>query len=142
LADVDLVDGVVRVARTLQRLNGRLATGPVKTDGSARIIGVPASTLAVFRQHRIAQLHEREAAGERWREPGAVFTTRLGTTIEPRNMNRHLDALCERAGVPRIRFHDLRHSCATLLYDQGVPIENIQDVLGHSSPMVSKTIDI
>jgi integrase len=44
------------------------------------------------------------------------------------------------AGVPRIRFHDLRHSCATLLYDQGVAIENIQDVLGHSSPTVTKTI--
>ena len=51
-----------------------------------------------------------------------------------------LDRLCEQAGVPRIRFHDLRHSCATLLYDQGVPIENIQDVLGHSSPTVTKTI--
>ena len=69
-----------------------------------------------------------------------VFTTKLGTPLEPRNMNRNLDMLCERAAVPRIRFHDLRHSCATLLYDQGVPIENIQDVLGHSSPTVTKTI--
>jgi integrase len=56
---------------------------------------------------------------------GLVFTTKLGTPIEPRNLNR---------------FHDLRHSCASLLYDQGVPIENIQDVLGHSSPSVTKTI--
>ena len=50
------------------------------------------------------------------------------------------DKLCERAGVRRIRFHDLRHSCAMLLYEQGVPIENIQDVLGHSSPTVTKMI--
>jgi integrase len=56
------------------------------------------------------------------------------------HMNRHLDTLCERAGVPRIRFHGLSHSCASLLYDQGVSIENIQDVLGHSSPTVTKTI--
>jgi integrase len=138
--DVDLVDGVVRVEHTLQRVNGRLTHGPVKTDGSARLVGVPASTLAVFRQHRAAQRTERETAGERWTDTGAVFTTRRGTLIEPRNMNRHLDTLCQRAGVPRIRFHDLRHSCATLLYDQGVPIENIQDVLGHSSPTVTKTI--
>jgi integrase len=69
-----------------------------------------------------------------------VFTTDIGTPIEPRNLNRHLDRLCERAGVRRIRFHDLRHSCATILYDLGVPIEQIQDVLGHSSPTITKTI--
>jgi integrase len=138
--DVDLVDGVIRVEHTLQRINGVLSRGPVKTDGSARLVGVPLSTLAVFRQHRLAQDEERAATGDRWRETGSVFTTKIGTPIEPRNMNRHLDALCRQADVPRIRFHDLRHSCATLLYDQGVPIENIQDVLGHSSPTVTKTI--
>ena len=46
------------------------------------------------------------------------------------------------AGVPRIRFHDLRHSCATLLYELGVPIENIQDVLGHSTPVITKLLDV
>jgi integrase len=69
-----------------------------------------------------------------------VFTTGLGTLIEPRNLNRHFDRLCRKAEVRRIRFHDLRHSCATLLYDQGVSIENIQDVLGHSSPTITKMI--
>ena len=44
--------------------------------------------------------------------------------------------------MPRIRFHDLRHSCATLLYELGVPIENIQDVLGHSTPVITKLLDV
>jgi integrase len=79
-------------------------------------------------------------AGKHWREHGLVFTTKIGTPIEPPNLNRHFDRLCERAGVRRIRFHDLRHSCATLLYEQGVSIERIQDVLGHSSPTVTKSI--
>jgi integrase len=69
-----------------------------------------------------------------------LFTTKIGTPIEPRNLNRHFDRLCGMAGVRRIRVHDLRHSCATLMYDQGVPLEQIQDVLGHSSPTVTKTI--
>lgn len=59
---------------------------------------------------------------------------------EPRNVNRHFDRLCEKAGVRRVRFHDLRQSCASLLYSQGVPLEVIQDVLGHSSPTVTKVI--
>ena len=69
-----------------------------------------------------------------------MWTPTPAGRCRPGNMNRHLDMLCERAGVPRIRFHDLPHSCATLLYDQGVPIEQIQDVLGHSPPTLTKTI--
>jgi integrase len=68
------------------------------------------------------------------------LTTKIGTPIEPCNINRHFDRSCERAGARRIRGHDLRHSCATLLYDQGVPLEWIQDVPGHSSPTVTKSI--
>jgi integrase len=141
-SDVDLVDNVVRVAQTLQRINGELTVGPVKTDGSVRHLAMSERVAAVLRGQRDVQAAELEAAGAGWRDHGLVFATRRGTPIEPRNLNRHLDLACERAGVPRIRFHDLRHSCASLLYDQGVPIENIQDVLGHSSPSVTKTIYI
>ncbi len=137
---MDLVDGLVRVRGTLQRINGQLTLGPVKTDDSDQSIPIPPGLVAVLREHRAAQLAERERAGERWREHGMVFTAHIGTPIEPRNLNRHLDKVCERAGVRRIRFHDLRHSCATLLYDQGVSIENIRDVLGPSSPTITKTI--
>ncbi len=71
-----------------------------------------------------------------------VFATKIGTPIDPRNINRHFEELCTAAGVRRIRFHDLRHSCATLLYEQGVPIDDIQDALGHSSPTITKLIYI
>ena len=69
-----------------------------------------------------------------------MFTTSLGTPFEPRNINRHFDKLCASSGVRRIRFHDLRHSCASLLWSQGVPLEQIQDILGHEDPRTTKTI--
>ncbi|HEX6501057.1 MAG TPA: site-specific integrase [Micromonosporaceae bacterium] len=138
--DLDPVSGELHVRQTLQRLNGRLTFGPVKSDDSERVIALPAPCVAALRQHRTAQAHEREAAGKRWKEHGLIFTTSIGTPIEPRNLNRHFARLLDQAGLRRIRFHDLRHSCATLLYEQGVPIENIQDVLGHSSPTITKTI--
>lgn len=60
--------------------------------------------------------------------------------IEPRNINRTFDALVKRAGVQRIRFHDLCHSCATLLFAQGVDLQTIRDLLGHSSIGVTSAI--
>ncbi|MFG3708523.1 tyrosine-type recombinase/integrase [Micromonospora sp. NPDC047670] len=60
--------------------------------------------------------------------------------MEPRSLNRRFVRLLDTAGLRRVRFHDLRHSCATMLYERGVPIEKIQDVLGHSSPTITKLI--
>lgn len=103
-------------------------------------MALPPGLVDVLRAHRALQRTEREAAGNRWQEHWLLFTTKIGTPVEPRNLNRHFEQLCERAGVRRIRVDDLRHSCATLPYDPGVPLERIQDVLGHSSPTVTKSI--
>jgi integrase len=69
-----------------------------------------------------------------------VFTTRIGTAIEPRNLSRHFEALRDRAKVRKVRFHDLRHSCASLLFELGVPLRMVMEILGHSQ--ISTTSDI
>ncbi|WP_411550489.1 tyrosine-type recombinase/integrase [Nocardia jinanensis] len=68
-----------------------------------------------------------------------VFTTAVGGPIEPRNVNRMFARLCEQAGLPRLRVHDLRHSCATLLFTMGVDAATVQRILRHSS--ISMTIN-
>ena len=112
----------------------------MKSDGSARFVAMPIPCVEAFRRHRERQDAERVTAGASWHESGLVFTTPIGTPMEPANVNKIFAALCARSGVRRIRFHDLRHSCATLLYELGVPIENIQDVLGHSTPVITKLL--
>jgi integrase len=72
-----------------------------------------------------------------WTDNGLVFTTSLGTPIEPRNISRSFDQLCERAKLRRIRLHDLRHTCATLLLAQGVPARVVMEILGHSQIAVT-----
>ncbi|WP_345637162.1 tyrosine-type recombinase/integrase [Rugosimonospora acidiphila] len=104
------------------------------------VVALPAPLVQALRQHKEAQATERERAGKSWKDHDLVFPTAIGTPMDPRNLNRHFADLCDRAGVRRVRFHDLRHSCATLLDEQGVKIENIQDVLGHSSPTITKTL--
>lgn len=79
-----------------------------------------------------AGVYARLRAGSLWQETGLVFTTRWGTPIEPRNATRSFQRLLARAGLRPMRFHDLRHSCATLLLVQGVSPRVVMEILGHS----------
>lgn len=77
------------------------------------------------------------ALGPAWHASALVFTPSVGTLIEPRNLSRLFDQLIIAAGVRRIRFHDLRHTCASLLLAQGVPARVVMDVLGHSQMAIT-----
>ena len=78
---------------------------------------LPDSSCAALLSHRERQEGERLAAGDSWQESGLVFTTSLGTVVEPRNLSRTFEHLVQKSGVRRIRFHDLRHTRASLLLD-------------------------
>lgn len=114
--DIDLEAGRLTIRQALHRVDGQLRLDPVKTEGSVATLPLPRPLVPVLREHRKRQIGERfEAAGARWHDKGLVFTTASGNWIEPRNINRMFERLCEKAQVPRVRVHDLRHSCATLL---------------------------
>ena len=110
---------ILRVRRTVQRLRGQgLVFGPPKSTRSFRSMPLPDSSCAALLSHRERQEGERLAAGDSWQESGLVFTTSLGTVVEPRNLSRTFEHLVQKSGVRRIRFHDLRHTCASLLLDR------------------------
>ena len=132
-SDIDFERATLRVTGALQRYRGKLERASTKTAASAQPISLPPVLLATLRRHQRAQERERAAAGTRWKEHGLVFTTALGTPIEPRNLIRHFKGVLKRAGLPQtIRFHDLRHSCATLLIAQGVHPRVVMEILRHS----------
>lgn len=131
-SDVDLDQGLVHVRRSVQRLPSGLVFGPPKSDRSRRTIPLPATSAKILRAHRARQAAEALALGPEWPDLGLVFTSGAGTLVEPRNLSRFFDQLIAAAGVRRIRFHDLRHTCASLLLAQGVPARVVMDVLGHS----------
>ena len=109
-----------------------LVFGPPKSDKSRRTIPLPATSVKILRAHRARQAAEMLALGPAWVDSGLVFTSTVGTVIEPRNLTRFFDEQIAKAGVRRIRFHDLRHTCASMLLAQGVPARVVMDVLGHS----------
>ena len=134
-ANVDLTGGSVDVKTALSRVGTELALRDVKTESSAASAPLPDELVTVLRRHRREQLADTVVAhGNTF---GLVFTTRNGTPLEPRNVNRAFESLCRRAGVRTIRLLDLRHSCATLLFAMGVDAATAQRILRHSSITVT-----
>ncbi|MDX3234894.1 site-specific integrase [Streptomyces sp. ME03-5709C] len=137
--DIDLERGSLEIRTALQRVNGELALTAPRTRRSERPVPLPAVCVDALRRRRDLQMEERHAARERWQASGLVFTTRLGTPIEPRNLNRHFYPIRERLGLD-VRFHDLRHTCVTLLLGVGVPPHIVRDIVGHSALDVTMNI--
>ncbi len=131
-SDVDLEMGYLRITKQLQRVDGTLQRVELKTDRSRRTLVLPASINKGLMDHRSRQIEERAAAGEEWKESGFVFTTPEGLPLEGTTVSRHFHRHLDRASLAQRRFHDLRHSCATLLLVQGVSPRVVMEVLGHS----------
>lgn len=120
------------VRNQLQRVSGKLALVEPKTRQARGAIDLPSFAVSALRMHRKKQGQKRLAADESWQETGYVFTTKVGTPIEPGNVGRHFAATLKSAKLPALRFHDLRHTCASLMLAQGVPPRAVMEILGHS----------
>ncbi len=139
-ADVDLAAGQVRVRWTLTRTSRGLQLGEPKTVKSRRTVPLPRSTIETLRAHRTRQAEERLAAAEAWHEHGLVFTTEIGTPLEPRNVLRRFELLAQRAGLKGVHLHTLRHSAASFLLAAGTHTKVVQEHLGHSSYAITADI--
>ncbi|GAB2565135.1 tyrosine-type recombinase/integrase [Kribbella endophytica] len=138
--DIDWAEKTVEIRRTLQRVDGALQAVSPKTRKSRRTVPLIELCLEVLRTHKREQAKERLLAGEKWVDTGYIFTTEIGTPIEPDNLRRTWYPLRVEAGLGEMRFHDLRHSCVTLLLRLGVPPHIVQAIVGHADVQVTMAI--
>ena len=131
-SDVDLDSRTLTVQGALQRVGGRLVVVEPKTERSRRKVALPNVAVDALRSHRVRQLNERLVAGTGWQGSDLIFTTAMGNPLDGVNVTHHLHSLMRASGLPEIRFHDLRHGCASLLLAQGVHPRVVMEVLGHS----------
>jgi integrase len=124
-SDVDLAAGELRVRQQLRRVDGALRFSPPKSSRSRRTVSLTAIAVDALTRHRARQTVTTL--------DGLVFPSRVGTPMEPRNLQRHWSRLRGELGLPAVRPHDLRHSAASLMLAGGVPMRAVMETLGHSS---------
>ncbi len=137
--DVDLEAGMIQVRRTLSEPKGGYIFEAPKS-GKGRQIRLARKAATALREHRKRQLAERMEHAGLWQDHGLVFPSTVGTPLSGGNLTRAFKAMLKRAVLPEIRFHDLRHTCATLLLRQGVNPKYVQDLLGHDD--ISLTLNV
>ena len=129
----------VSIRRAIVAGKGGAATVSTPKTGRGRVVDLDPGTVAVLRQWRKDQAAEKMHAGPAWRETGLVFTLEDGGALHPDNVSHAFVAAVRASEQPRIRFHDLRHTHATLCLKAGVPAKVVSERLGHSS--IAITLD-
>jgi integrase len=138
---VDLEGGSLQVRGSLQRLEGKLTVAETKTNHSRRRVSLTSSAVGALRRHRVRQAGERLHLGAAWHGDDLVFTNEIGAPIgASRLLRASFHPLLRQAGLPPMRFHDLRHSAATLLLGQGTHPKIVAEMLGHSK--IGTTMDL
>ena len=137
--DVDFDVGALAVQRARVAAGYEVFEGTPKS-GRGRVVRIPDGTVTALRKHRAAQLAGRLAWGPDWIDSGYVLTCEDGEPLHPHSLTDAFERKVRALSVPAIRFHDLRHTCATLLLQAEVHPKVVQEMLGHSS--IAITLDI
>ena len=138
--DVYETDSEIRIRQQIQRNNGELQIGMLKTTAARRDLPLLPIAQEVLDIRRQAQAANRAGLGKTWQDTGLVFSTRTGRPIEPRNLVRSFHRICAAHDLRDIKVHHLRHTTATLLKNLRVPARDAQLILGHSRLAVTLEI--
>ena len=136
--DVDWIAKTIKVERQLDR--GTREFDTPKTRHGRRVVALGDRSIDVLRAHRERQDLERAAMGDRWQECGLIFPSSIGRPKIYHVLHRDFQLILKRAGLPPVRFHDLRHTAASLMLNHGVPVLIVSRRLGHSRPSI--TLDV
>ena len=123
-SDIDWKNGIIKVRRQVARVNGEIVEAPLKTKNSYRAVTISPQAIEVLKQQK--------AKTKELKEP-YIFPSPNGGPISPDSVNNMLKRVLERAGIPKVRFHDLRHTFATIALQNGVDIKTVSGMLGHFS---------
>ena len=139
--DLQWESGVVHVQRQVQTIPGKKwSFVDLKTKAAKRTIKLGEGSLQILREHFLSQSQHKELIGDEWQDNGLIFPSTVGSPGNASNLRVDFNKTLDKAGISRIRFHDLRHTAASLMLNNNVPIFVVSKILGHSKPSI--TLDI
>jgi len=139
--DLQWNKGILHLQRQVQKVPGQgWSFVEPKTKSGRRTIKIGEGSLEAIREHKVHQDLLKAKIGERWQENDLIFPSSVGTPGDPSNLRIDYNRILVKAGLPKIRFHDLRHTAASLMLNHNVPVIVVSRMLGHSKP--STTLDI
>jgi integrase len=134
----------ISVVNALTAVKGRLVLGSPKTARTRRKVYIPERTAEVLKSLKSRQNRERLAAGRAWAEgwegSDFVFTTPIGTPLDPSNLRARLQPILTTAGIGHWKIHEFRHTAASMMLTGGVPLKEVSEAMGHSS--IAITADV
>jgi integrase len=140
--DLDLDAGRLSIVQTITTVREEMVITPPKTARSRRLVSLDPGTVAALRDHRRRQNEERLRVGESWSgEREFVFTNEIGEPVHPSALSRLFVSSVRKAGLPKIRLHDLRHTYATVALAAGVHPKIVSERLGHATIAVTLDLD-
>jgi len=132
-SDMDWQTGRVQIQRQVQRIKGEgLVFSEPKSASGRRVITLGKATVEKLLEHKEKQYQEKILAGEKWQDYDLIFPSPIGTPLDYANVRKAYKKCLAQAGLPDIRFHDLRHTAATLMLQQGINPKVVQERLGHA----------
>jgi integrase len=137
---VNLIDGTLSIKRTLISVDGKAIESTPKTKSGRRTIPLDPLLCELLHQRGAAQEADHAKAGSAWAGEGYVFTDELGKPWHPDHLGDRFEKLAAEARLPRLRLHDCRHTAATLLLANGVPVPVVAEILGHESPAITLSL--
>jgi integrase len=136
-SDVDWIKGTISVKRQFQDIPGKgTVLGEPKTHSGIRAILLGETTLNVLKEQK-KRIEEESKTCDRWQNKDLIFPSRVGTPFEQSHVHKDFIKVLKAANLQRIRFHDLRHTAASLMLNHGVPALVVSKILGHSNPSVT-----
>jgi|SRR5271157_3100621 len=140
-SDIDWIKSTIKVNRQIQDIPGKgTMSGAPKTYSGIRTILLGETSLNMLREQNQRIEAEASRAGDSWKHNDLIFPSNMGTPFSDANVRKDFVAVLKAANIPRIRFHDLRHTAASLMLNHGVPALVVSKILGHSSPSVTLNI--
>jgi integrase len=140
-SDVDWIKGTIKVCRQIQDIPGKGSQcGSPKSYAGTRTILLGEKSLAELREQKQIVEENKRIAGLKWKDSDLIFPSIIGTPFVSMSLQHDFKGILRMAGLPNIRFHDLRHTAASLMLSHGVPALVVSKMLGHSNPSITLSI--